>query len=344
MATDDESRGLDPDLDVSDGLLFRWLAGNASPTELRSLEAWLNRSPANRERVNSLRHLLALVEEADARPELGNRPTAGEILSQRAERARVEVLIARKLRARSRVGWVTAAAVLLVGIAVAATVRRTGAAQPAVHPFGLEEFFTEPTEPATVGLRDGSVVRLAPGSRLRVLRPEDGRSVELTGRAYFAIAGDSTKPFTVRSQAGTVTVLGTRFDLEASSENLRLIVVEGRVALSSHGVRTVVDAGRMARVVRGSSVPAVTVTEIAPLVDWVGDFVAFQNTPLGQAATEIERHHGITIVFDQPELANRTITAWFAGRSLEEMMEVIGIITNTKYSKRGREIRLQATN
>jgi transmembrane sensor len=323
---------------VSDGLLFRWLAGDVTPAVHRALRTWEERSSTHRERVDELRRLLAVVPLRAAAPVFREPPAARSLLARRWRRRKGD------LRHRSMAALAAAAAVLMLSTAAGRILLRPNAPPESALPgaFGLEEFVTESTEPATVGLRDGSVVRLAPGSRLRVLQPDNARRVELTGRAYFAVSSDSTNPFTVHGQAGTATALGTRFDLEVSPNALRLIVIEGRVALSAGATRTIVEAGQMARAIQGTGLPAVEVSEIAPLVDWVGDFVAFQNTPLGQAAREIARRHGVEIRFEEPELATRTISTWFAGRSVQDMMEVIGIITNTRFSQRGGTITIHA--
>jgi transmembrane sensor len=192
--------------------------------------------------------------------------------------------------------------------------------------FGSAEFVTE-REPATVGLRDGSVVRLARESRLSVHDRHDAREVSLVGRGYFAVAHDNEAPFTIRTDAGTVTVLGTRFDLTVTGGDLRLIVIEGRVRLTVRGFDVDVVAGQMAQVMKGNLVPPIDVPDPESLVDWVGNFVAFHNTPLRAVAHEIENRHGVAMVFSDPALGDRTVTAFFAGRSFDEIAEVICVVT-----------------
>lgn len=286
--------------------------------------------------------MLVLAAGADDELTFGPAPTAEDLLGHtlpgRAERSG-----SRKRRRLLR-GVLTAAAVI-AAVALAVPMARrlplsewaAGSLSPTA--FGSDEFATE-TQPATVGLRDGSVVRLAPESRLRVHARDDAREVSLTGRGYFAVAHNDAQPFTVRSEAATVTVLGTRFDLTMSGEDLRLIVIEGRVRLAVRGSQVDVHAGQLAQVRDGNLVPPIDVPDPDSLVGWVGDFVVFQETPLDAVAREIERRHGVRVELARPELGERTITALFAGRSFEEIAEVICAIARLRCEVEGDVLRM----
>jgi len=195
---------------------------------------------------------------------------------------------------------------------------------PAASGLGIREIATSKTETATLELLDGTVIRLAPSSRLQVLAGGgvSTREVALEGRGFFAIAHDGT-PFVIRTDAGNVTVLGTRLDLEARGRGLRVVVVEGRVALSTPRARTQLSAGEMARVLNGEPTPVVKVPDVESFVEWTGTFLAFQSTPLHEAAREIERVYGARVEIPDRALAQRVITAWFRDKSLGEVVDVV---------------------
>ena len=176
-----------------------------------------------------------------------------------------------------------AAALLLVGLGL--WVRRG----PTVPAFGADEFVTGPSGISTVTLRDGSVVRLGPRSRLQVMSHDLRREVRLEGRAFFAVAHAPERPFRIITSAGTVTALGTRFDLSASGENLSVALLEGRVVLSTPGRELALAPGQATRVVDGTPLPVSRIPDRDRLLEWAGNFLAFQETPLGEAALEIER-------------------------------------------------------
>jgi ferric-dicitrate binding protein FerR (iron transport regulator) len=59
------------------------------------------------------------------------------------------------------------------------------------------------------------------------------------------------------------------------------------------------------------------------LLNWAGNFLAFQQTPLSDVAVELERHFDVRIAITDSALANRTVTAWFADRSLQEVLRIV---------------------
>src|SRR5437870_3238042 len=124
---------------------------------------------------------------------------------------------------------------------------------------------------------------------VRLLPEAQRREAWLEGRAYFAVAKIEGQPFEVRTRTGTAQVLGTRFDLSVDDNGLRLMVAEGRVALSADGKRVDVKAGEVSQVIAGSSFSVTRVPDVLSLMDWKGSFLAFQSTPLKDVAREIGR-------------------------------------------------------
>jgi len=160
--------------------------------------------------------------------------------------------------------------------------------------------------------------------------PGKAREAFLDGHAYFAVATQKQGPLTIRTPAGDVKVVGTRFDLEASGAGLRLMVVEGRVLLSNGGPETAVNAGEQARIVEGMSLPVVAVPAENIRLDWLGDFLAFQDTPLRDAVREIERQFQVRFDIADSLLALQTITGWFSGWPLEQVVDVVCAVTNAQ--------------
>jgi transmembrane sensor len=176
---------------------------------------------------------------------------------------------------------------------------------------------------STVTLRDGSVVRLGPRTRLTVTGRASEREVRLDGRAFFAIAHRPEHPFRIITAAGTVTALGTRFDLQAQGENLNVALLEGHVLLSTPGQEVSLRPGQATRVVEGIPMPITRIPDADRLLNWAGNFLAFQQTPLSEVAIELERHFDVRIAITDSALANRTVTAWFADRTLDEVLRIV---------------------
>lgn len=302
---------------MNDDMIFRVLRGRGTLAEVSAVQKWRRESAENEVRYRQCAELLSLTAQVDAAQPRRVPPPAEHFMHRVEERSARE---ARKHRTQRRYTWIRrlAAAAVLVGVAFGIWEQLTDA--PLDLGFGVDEFVTGVSETATVSLRDGTVVRLAPRSRLRIQNERGIRAVALEGRAYFAVAKMEGRGFRIATSAGTVTVLGTRFDLNTESDELRLVVVEGRVALAAQGQKEEVGAGEVGQVIRGKLLPAVKVPDVRPMVDWLGDFLAFQATPFGEAAREIGEEYDVRIDIREPAIARRTITAWFADQTLETVL------------------------
>jgi transmembrane sensor len=211
--------------------------------------------------------------------------------------------------------WLVAAAAVLVALLDPWAGAAPGVATPA-------EVVTGASELATVKLADGSVVRLAPSSRLQ-LAVGAQREVTLEGRAFFAVASVPGEPFRVRTRTATAHVLGTRFELATEDDGVRLLVLEGRVSLDAPQNTVEVSAGEQSGVRDGAASPPTPLADRAAATAWMGRFLVFQATPLRDAAAEIERLYGSRIIVADSALAGATVTATFTDRTAEDVVRVV---------------------
>jgi transmembrane sensor len=209
------------------------------------------------------------------------------------------------------------------------------------EPFGLEALMTDPTEVVTVTLADQTVVRLGPESTLRFPRSDGAREVALVGRAFFTVASDPARPFRVRLPSGDIEVLGTRFDVQSRDQNLEVAVVEGQVRVQAHGARLDLEANEVARVPREGVPEVLRVEDPYEFIDWLGRFLAFESTPVGEVASEFERRFGLRIEVAD-ELRGRTLTGWFADQSPDEMLGGVCTVLEARCSFEDAVVRMRA--
>src|SRR4030095_4761575 len=99
---------------------------------------------------------------------------------------------ARRAVVRAEVPRVTRRRVLRTGVALAAA----SVAGIAIYLRSGTTYATEIGEQRDVALEDGTRVRLDTDSEIRVSMNDERRHVQLRrGRAHFAVAADSTRPF-----------------------------------------------------------------------------------------------------------------------------------------------------
>lgn len=323
---------------MTDDLIERALRGGASEAELAALVAWRRAAPENEQHYRRIERLIAAARtlRADAavpRPSAASiiasapntSPQRGEAGRDAAARARPHTGprgSSRRSRLARSAPWAVAAAAVLV-----AMLNLRDAGGPADS--GPAEVFTGATELATVKLSDGTVVRLAPSSRLQFDggSGRDGRGareVTLEGRAFFVVAKQpSGQPFRVRTPAATANVLGTRFELVTEETAVRLHVVEGRVALDAPRNSVEVGAGQQSGVRDGVATAPTPADDAGREPAWLGKFLVFQATPLAQAAREIERLFGVRVILADSGLAGATVTATFTDRPIDDVVGVI---------------------
>ena len=311
-----------------DEIIDRAIRGEATPDELVRLAVWRQASTENERHFHETVALLEALGRRGARlhAEEGRRPSAAELLERRGRRDRL-----RRSPVLSRLRWIpwgVAAAIIVFGVVAALRSR----AAPAASAWQATEVVTGAGELATVQLPDGSVARVAPRSRLRLVVTEHERVVWLEGHAFFAVAKQPGRPFRVRTREGDALALGTRFEVATAVGGLRLLVLEGRVALSGRSNETEVRGGQTAGVIDGHASPAAAYPDSARVLDWMGRFLAFQSTPLPRVAAEIERMYGVRVVLADSTLAHETVSAAFTDEPLPQVVGVVCAVIGERCS------------
>jgi len=234
-------------------------------------------------------------------------------------------------------GLAMAATVVVIGVAVAATMRRTRAA--AAH-----EYVTAVGQRETVTLDDGTQFTLAPASRLEV--PVDyatgDRVVRLEGEAFFAVVHDARHPFAVRVRNAVVTDIGTRFDVRAYAGEaaIRVAVAEGEVSVGSTtraGQAPPLHAGDLA-IVGDGGINLAHNADVAMLTSWTSGLLTFDDTPLGEIVPTLERWYGVTITSLDPTLATRRITLAARDSTPDQVLSAVAVLAYAHVERHGRQV------
>lgn len=137
-----------------------------------------------------------------------------------------------------------------------------------------------------IQLADGSRVALFAGTDISYDETSEARVVELaSGRAFFDVVSDETKPFYVRAGNRQVRVVGTRFEVIKTGSFERIAVNEGLVSVSTqkNGEETdalLIEPGTIARYDAGNDTPVVSQTAPENIALWKEGVLAFRDKPL----------------------------------------------------------------
>lgn len=135
-------------------------------------------------------------------------------------------------------------------------------------------------------------------------RADSGRSDRpagslVDGTAFFVVAKQAGARFVVRTNAGSATVLGTRFEMKTTDDRVRVVVVEGTVVVANHqGDQVKLDAGQMTFAGPEQPPSVSRVPDPHRLVDWGGQVLLFQDTPLRQVGGP---RNPIQVRYDHPD-------------------------------------------
>ena len=165
-----------------------------------------------------------------------------------------------------------------------------------------------------ITLPDGSTVRLGPGSAMRFSDAADARGVTImSGEAYFDVAPDPARAFTVTAEGATATVLGTGFNLRLGEATTDVAVKHGRVRVEANdGAKdgVVLEAGRWARV-SGDGRAMSGALDPDAVGGWTASRIIAVDRRLSEVLADLRRYHAGAIILTDDALGRRSVTGVF---------------------------------
>jgi transmembrane sensor len=205
-------------------------------------------------------------------------------------------------------------------------------------------------KPTQVALEDGSRVTLDPGSKLGYPGHfGDGRrEVFLSGKAFFDVVKDPSKPFFVYANELVTKVLGTSFTVRsyANEQNVSVAVKTGKVAVFSRedtdaiekqssreltGVviepnQQVVFARKTVKITKGIVPEPEMVAEAGKAPDF-----EFDEAPVSAVFSALQSAYGIEIIYDKNIMDECPITARLTEMSLYEQLDLVCKAVSASY-------------
>jgi transmembrane sensor len=225
----------------------RWLVRHSAgeelgPSELQAWDVWI----ANPNNSAEYDELMRLRWELSQLPRM-SRPTPAELHSQppadilprtlSATDAQDSYSYARHPRPRLRVALAACVAALLGILSLRFFLWPGSFALDSGHGYA-----TRAGEQQEIRLKDGSVVTLGASSAMTVTYGPTRRTVFLErGEARFRVQHDPLRPFTVFAALGSVTAVGTVFDVHRYSDRVLVTVSEGAVQVAPQEPTTTLE-------------------------------------------------------------------------------------------------------
>lgn len=213
-------------------------------------------------------------------------------------------------------------------------------------------------------LEDGSVAILERNAAIRYRKGFDRqqRRITLKGTAFFQVAADKQRPFSVYSGDIITTAIGTAFTVKYANDQSPVIVQlhEGKVkvhkATAAAGKTekvvyllpgqqcryTVADRQMLVSTFRQSRIPAVTTNTTEELAeDITADTLLFNNRPLANVLQQLEKRYQTTILYNNKDIAD----SYFSGKvvkadSLQMVLRIIAQMNALQLSQENGIYRL----
>jgi hypothetical protein len=194
--------------------------------------------------------------------------------------------------------------------------------------------FKTTSSPKSIRLSDGSKIYLAANSLFQYPAKfdDDERSVSLLkGNAFFEIAKDKKHPFIIASGEIKTRVVGTSFHIQFSKSKCEVIVVTGKVNVSSK--RQSVDlVPNQEALFTDKKLTRLSVDK-SLLVNWYTTDIALNEATLQQVITILQYKYGVTFECENKQILNTPVTVFIEkNASLEGVLKQINYITNLKFN------------
>lgn len=182
-------------------------------------------------------------------------------------------------------------------------------------------FSADPGQSRRIRLVDGSGILLSPASSLEVAIGTSERRLRLIrGEGRFSVAQEA-RPFIVEASGAEVVARGTEFVVSLAPGRTTVSLIEGRVDVSYAAARGGGERRQVKRLAPGERLVVETGARPAAAAAPGPDrrrpspaspaMLEFDDTPLGQAVEQANRHGSIRIRLRDPALAGLRITGAF---------------------------------
>lgn len=343
---------------IESAALLRFITGASPADEHLTISQWMDADPAHRAEVDLLARAwdtgshppalawptASLWERLEKRiAELDVRPSGGVAARSRSSsRPLILVPAAQRSVWRSTPRWVAAAAVLTVGVGLAAQVGILSDGDRAT--VDERTYTTQPGGRADLVLADGSKVVLGGSSTLRV--PEtfgkSARALYLDGQAYFDVAPDSARTLRVHTRRSVAEDLGTSFIVTAYSGDSteQIAVTKGSVAVQGSGEPVVLHANDVGSVSATGTVSAQRNAGAERYLGWMSGDTYFDDTVLADAATTLMRQYGVKLWIADPKLAKRRFSGPISVKNLHADLSALALLLDARYERQGNTVML----
>jgi transmembrane sensor len=296
----------------NDMFLAKWLEGEVSDAELRSLV-----SEADFKTYQKLKKAFNISEKLDA--------PMDESFAKIQERISVKNVKIRPLYRNWSIGIAASIALL----------------------FGLFSIFGNDNVIIETGFGDNRIIVLLDcynvilNSKSKLSYNKDNwqenRTLKLEGEAYFKV--EKGKTFTVKTTNGSVTVLGTQFNVKSTSDFFDVVCYEGKVRVETNNSEHILLPSNAVRKINGNPSESSVIQLTKPT--WIDGESTFKSVPIRYVISALQDRYNVE--FDTEAIDSNTIfSGSFPHNNLKVALRTVFETLDIKYiEKEKRNIKLR---
>ncbi|MDR2950328.1 MAG: FecR family protein [Prevotella sp.] len=306
---------------MEDEVLFRYIKGEASSQEKKSVILWIHETEENKQKFREYRRLY-------------------DILAWQKKGTSVSIKRLHLKPAHLFTNILKIAAVFIFGFGLSYFFRNTKGSEQEV----LYQTLNVPTgQRAELILADGTNVWLNANSSITFPTKFDAenRIVTLKGEAYFDVQKKPEQPFLVRSGDYTIRVLGTQFNVQAYPQNpaFEADLIEGSVEILKAGDNNkpiTLNPGSKVRI-EGGKYAVSSITDYDYYL-WKEGLICFDDIILNDLFKQLELYFDIKINIKDRSLLIHKYTGKFRTKEgIEHILKTLQLSNDFKYHKNEKE-------
>lgn len=172
-------------------------------------------------------------------------------------------------------------------------------------------------------LADGSIITMNGASNVSYELKADQRKIKLKGQAHFEVAPNKYAPFIIETDKGTITVLGTGFDVIAyPNKELSVSVNHGKVSVENNSKKVILTKGMSVKT-NGNQLTSVAMDSTT--VQWRGQFLTFNEANVTSVVETLENKYNVSLKIEENSNQKKFTGKFKQSASLKEILEVLKV-------------------
>ncbi len=322
-------------------LVTKYLNEETNSQENAEMEAWLNQSEANREKMEKIERMLRKID-THYQANTFDSDAAWSNVNTQISPTKVKSIQFSKKRKEVIAHFYKYAAIVLLAVLLGSVGYYIGFRNQNRAIYN-EIISAENQVLNEYVLPDGSVVTLNNNSKLTFPKKFRGdiREVTIEGEAFFDVQRNPEKPFVINAGNAQVKVLGTSFSVSAypGAETVEVIVETGKVQVISKNTELLTQnrevfltPGEKGTFFTENEILEKTVNKNPNFLAWKTHDLIFNKVPLREVVENLEKAYHINITVTEPELNDLLYEGHFDQKPIDFVLDVIRLTFNLELS------------